>query len=488
MVDLNKRKRGETMKISCKHPLVWVIVSWMFIVFVSGCAYKKAYKKAVEYEKSGRYVEAAEKDLEALDKKPDYKDALQHLQTIAPRAYEELLNRAETYETNLQWVEAVKVWEHLDGLLRRFRHYNVSLQTIDVLSRLSEARLKGRDYFYSNAQRNFEQGEYSLAIENFKKVEAIAGAYRDTRVRIWESYIRLGDQKLQQNLFENAIENYRAGLAYASDPAETIRHIAEAYYQWAENMAGQGKYRDATELYEKVMEIVPGYKDTESRHNEVLQKAIRRVAILPFRNSTSYSPQYSNLLTEELINRCIQENLKYAVFITRSNLDQILEEYKLAMAGVVDPSRAAEIGKLEGIHYFVNGTVTQISVQTTRPSFVEKSHQLTYAVKDTAGNEVKQTRTIYYREYTTTRTVQISAGYQIIDVATGRYVTGKNFTEKVIDEARYVRYQGSIYDLPKDKQSLVDAPTEPRSADMLINEGMRRIAAKMGAEILSFLR
>ncbi len=85
--------------------LVWLLCG---AALFSGCAHKKAYKKAIEYEKSGRYVEAARKDLEALDKKPDYKEAMAHLKHIAPLAYQEALGHAETFESNAQWIEAVQ--------------------------------------------------------------------------------------------------------------------------------------------------------------------------------------------------------------------------------------------------------------------------------------------------------------------------------------------------------------------------------------------
>jgi hypothetical protein len=56
------------------------------LAFFSGCsASKKAHKQALEYEKSGRYAEAARKDLDALDKKPDFEKALTHLKAISLR-------------------------------------------------------------------------------------------------------------------------------------------------------------------------------------------------------------------------------------------------------------------------------------------------------------------------------------------------------------------------------------------------------------------
>ena len=461
------------------------LISMLLIILIGlGCAHKKAYKKALEFEKAGRYVAAAEKDLEALDKKSDFTDAQVHLEQIAPRAYKELLNKGDNEERSNQWVNAIGTWKHMDQLITRFRQRNIILQTIDIQSRLSRAVNTGRDYNYNIAQNYFTSRDYLSAVDYYKKVYLISGDYLGTKDKIWASYIKLGDAELQLKSYPQAVNYYQSSLEYARDVTKTNQFIAEAHYQWAASYESEGHYREATETFEKVLRIVPDYRDASVRRNQVYEKALQRIAIMPFRNGTRFGDQYSNLLTEELINDCINANLKYVVFMTRSNLDQIMEEYKLAMSGVVDVSKASEIGKLEGIHFFITGNVTQISEQTTRPSFAEKSHDKSYTEKDSAGNTITKTQTIYYREYKSQRNVQIAASYQIVEVETGRYIGGDNLKENIVDEANWVRYQGSIYDLPKDKQKLVDGETEPKSADILISDGMRSIAKKVSNQIL----
>jgi tetratricopeptide (TPR) repeat protein len=462
----------------------------MLLLFIlpllfNNCAHKKAYKKALEYEKTGQYVQSAEKDLEALDKKSDFTDAKEHLQLVAPKAYKELLNSANTYERNLQWVEALDSWNHLDRILTRFKRHGVFLTTINVEQRIAQAKQKGVTHYYNKGQGYYQTGDYVQSIQNFKNVEKISGFYLDTKEKLWNAHIRLGDQKLQYQEFDTAIKLYKAAAKYSADVNSNNQYVAEGYYQWAQHYAANENYREATERFEDCLAVVPNYRDAERQRQYVYEKAVQRVAILPFNNGTPYGVQYSNLLTESTINNCIQANLKYANFVTRAHIDKILEEHKLAMAGLVDASKASEIGKLEGIHYFVTGNVTQISEQTNRPAFVEKTHDLTYTEKDTAGKDIQKTRPIYYREYKKSRTVQIAASFQVVEVETGRYLSGENFNEKIVDEAIWVRYQGSVYDLPKNKQKLVDGHTEPRSTDIIINDGMRQIADKIGAKVLA---
>jgi tetratricopeptide (TPR) repeat protein len=456
------------------------------LVLLGGCAHKKAYKQAQQYEKSGRYVEAARQDLEALDKKPGYDEALSHLQKMAPFAYQELLSRAETFEANAQWHEAVQSYNELEALLRRFLRYDVVLQTIDISSRLAQAREKGAAHHYENAERYFAAGDYEPAISQYKKVADLAGYYQDTKEKLWQAHVRLGERDLQAQQFQAAVAQFEQALHYAAEIAAVKRRLAEAYYRWAEQFEAGKNFREAMAKFQQAEAAAPNYRDAAERAQQAFEKAVRRVAILPFRNRTQYGSHYAYLLTEELLGECLKADLKFAAFINRANLDQIFEEHKLSQSGALDERQAVEVGKLEGIHSFVTGAITQIFVETSPASFVEKTHERVYTVKDSAGKAIEKREKIYYREYATTRTAQISASYQIVDVETGRYLSGENFSESRDDKAQWIRYQGSIYDLPKDKQKLLDAPGEPKAADLMINDLVREVADKISRKILRF--
>jgi len=218
------------------------------------------------------------------------------------------------------------------------------------------------------------------------------------------------------------------------------------------------------------------------------EEAVARVAVLPFRNTTSRGNQYSNLLTEQLISKCVNAELEFAIFATRDVIDQLLNEHQLSVMGVIDPESASRIGELEGIDYFITGSVTQISTQTGRPNFQEREHEIRYMRRDSTGAEVEMTRSVFYREYTMRRTVEVAASYQIVDVDTGRIVKSEDFTDRVVDEARWIRFQGPINDLPREKRALLDAPTEPRTADMITNDAIRGISQQIGEKVITWFR
>jgi tetratricopeptide (TPR) repeat protein len=476
------------MKIHFKQKFQLLITAIIVLTLSLNCAHKKAYKKALEFEKAGKYVESAEKDLEALDKKPEYTDAKTHLTFIAPKAYEELLSRSENYEKNNQWIEAAGSWKHLDILLGRMQRHQVILTTVDVKSRISQANEKGTNYYYSTASGYFQRGQFQEAVDLYQKVLQLSSNYLDTRQKLWEGYSQLGDRKLQAKDYAAAISDYQSALEFADNKTTTNTAIAEAYYRWAEDFTQRSNFREATERYESALAVVPNYRDAEQRRKEVYEKAVKRVAVLPFKNSTSLKADYSNLLTDLFLNECIKANLKYTSFIDRENLALILEEHKLAMAGVVDPEKATEIGKLEGIHYLITGTISQISQQNTPATFTDKTFEKTYTEKDTAGKDVQKIQLLKYKEYKASRSIQMTVSFQIIDVATGKYITGDTFSENNVDQTNWIRYSGNLNDLPRDKRNLIDQPSEPKSADLLINEGIQTLSDKMSKKVQDFFK
>ena len=82
----------------------------------------------------------------------------------------------------------------------------------------------------------------------------------------------------------------------------------------------------------------------------------------------------------------------------------------------------------------------------------------------------------------------MTVSFQIIDVATGKYITGDTFSENNVDQTNWIRYSGNLNDLPRDKRNLIDQPSEPKSADLLINEGIQTLSDKMSKKVQDFFK
>lgn len=91
------------------------------------------------------------------------------------------------------------------------------------------------------------------------------------------------------------------------------------------------------------------------------------IAIIPleYRGDYRYArinvgEQISALLTDYLVNHQVNFQL-----VERDRLNTILSEQNLILSGVVDPSRAVDIGRLLGADALIFGTVTQFNLEST---------------------------------------------------------------------------------------------------------------------------
>jgi curli biogenesis system outer membrane secretion channel CsgG len=119
--------------------------------------------------------------------------------------------------------------------------------------------------------------------------------------------------------------------------------------------------------------IVPPVAAITPIHNLIMTQAQSRsrIAVLDFDladtsgNYGSYSffrgfgpaRGIGDLLTNKLV-----QNGSYSV-IERSRLEDILQEQNLVLSGRIDPSTAAEIGRILGVEFVVLGSITRFNLQ-----------------------------------------------------------------------------------------------------------------------------
>lgn len=100
-----------------------------------------------------------------------------------------------------------------------------------------------------------------------------------------------------------------------------------------------------------------------------------RIAVLDFDYSALSNPQWmlsifggsARGVSDVLVNRLVNSE-KYRV-IERSRLDALLSEQNLGASGRIDPSTAAQIGRLLGVEVVIIGSVTQFDIQKQGSTF-----------------------------------------------------------------------------------------------------------------------
>ncbi len=99
-----------------------------------------------------------------------------------------------------------------------------------------------------------------------------------------------------------------------------------------------------------------------------ITNASPRIGIIEFKNETKYS--YSDLsqnVEDLLINELVNTG-KFDV-VERAQMDKMLHEQRQGATGIIDPSKAAEFGKINGIQYLVYGRVVNATLSNSGFAF-----------------------------------------------------------------------------------------------------------------------
>jgi tetratricopeptide (TPR) repeat protein len=457
-------------------------------LFLSCSASKKAYRKAQEYEQAGLYVEAAQQDLRALRKKSDYKEALVHLKKVAPKAYDELINRATKLETSEDWDQVVQEYELLTNLLQEFHKYGVVFETVNVKKQLKNAKHNAAKFHYTRADSLFKNDRWQQAAYEYLQAHNFIENYNNSLQKALLSFLEAGDSWLEKKNYIKAIEAFEEILEIAPDHKKAARKLAESHYQLGKKYFKEENFREALGEFETTGEIVPDYKNAVKWAQRSLDKATQRVAIFPFLNLSYSYPVDGYFLASEITSLCIQENLRFASFLSDAEVADFMSTYRRAFRGGVSETQLAPLAQKEGITSFVWGRVKETTVKDSPKTFTEHEYEKTETVQDTSGEEIEETVLIYYREYEQSRLVRMQVEYVIVDSETGNRLDKQRFGEEILDKVRWIAYQGSIYDLPENKQFLLDAPQNPRPTEVLIDELITSVSKKISRSLIRFYK
>jgi curli biogenesis system outer membrane secretion channel CsgG len=87
-----------------------------------------------------------------------------------------------------------------------------------------------------------------------------------------------------------------------------------------------------------------------------------RIAVVDFENKTTYGQRLSRAAAEILVTELARTDR--FVMVERQALDKVMAEQKLGLTGAVDPSTAAQMGKVLGLAAIVTGAISQFGTKT----------------------------------------------------------------------------------------------------------------------------
>lgn len=150
----------------------------------------------------------------------------------------------------------------------------------------------------------------------------------------------------------------------------------------------------------------------------------RTVAVVPFtgEGGREFASEIEGVLGSITI-----DDMQYFTLIDRTSLDQVMSEMKFSQSGLVDPSRAVELGKMLGAQGIYTGTVLRsFKSGYYRENREECARYEEY--KDSKGR-TKQGKCLRYRRWMvncTRNVLNFVCNPKLVEVKTGRVVYARN--------------------------------------------------------------
>ena len=116
--------------------------------------------------------------------------------------------------------------------------------------------------------------------------------------------------------------------------------------------------------------LVASWPVSATAEEEAQNASKVRVAVMNFENNSSWHYWGDNLgaaAADELVTQLFETG-KFSL-VERSHLDAVLAEQNLGQSGRVNPSQAADIGRLLGVQVILTGSITKFSIDTKGGGF-----------------------------------------------------------------------------------------------------------------------
>ncbi|MEO9870744.1 CsgG/HfaB family protein [Ekhidna sp.] len=320
--------------------------------------------------------------------------------------------------------------------------------------------------------------QYEQAAEKYKEVlyknatrtDAISGLERtaqkviDKKLSAYFISRNSGELEEAVNMFENVIQ-YQEELKYfnisAKIPAyyhtdykadkQRLKTESEFKLTKEKKEDNESKYTEAVSLYNQykwvlawdIFSTISGYKESSAYLDKIKAKATRVSILENSKNRSSKGDVFRNSLLAEII----QLDNPLIRVISRDNLDQLIEEQKLGLTGLLNEQSVADLGEILGVEVMLltrvlNYNMSDITnTRENKTAYVATSKQV-YDPATQTTNYIKDYYPVTYQEYFIKNALEVSLQYQLIDVATAEVLSSDVIFENYENNISYAFYEG----------------------------------------------
>ena len=277
-------------------------------------------------------------------------------------------------------------------------------------------------------------------------------------------------------------------------------------YESADKAMADGYYRTAYRLFNSVVHRDYSYKDAVNRKAEALETGLYTIALMKFENGSNRNNIHTKV-SSYVEQKLMSSSDIFLKVVDRESIDLILQEQQLELSGLTSGAEL-EVGSLLGAKAILKGTVVECFASNSQLRYETKKGFEKYRVqKINPENGKKYYETKYrpatYREYSRNSTAKITLSIKLVSMETGTVLSSTTVNASQTDNIRYATYSGNNNSLyPERLGGAVDVSSSNRtqlqsllnSRQSLVNESVlvdncaKTISSKVLTEVESILK
>ncbi|TLX75199.1 hypothetical protein E9993_09870 [Labilibacter sediminis] len=380
------------------------------LLILSGCASKRYVKKALKYENTGLYTDAAEQYYNSLVANAKNIDAKLGLQRTGQLVLDDKIDHFKAQYQNGTPKEAVYAYRSAESYFMKLKAVGVNL----ILSEEQKTYYKEVEDIYLN--KLYQDASKALSLEEFVSSE---------------------------KLFSEILS---INKSYKDAQSKWVTAKYEPEYRKGNSLMQSQMYRSAYGVFNQIIAQVGTYKDCHELRSGALKLAKVTISISPFKASYSaYKPQAEQ----------IELKVANGINAIKSPFYEVVTNKSFES----DPfKKAYEYDRTKGFTNRVSSKATLTGVvqkyakyngrlgKTEKHAYLKRTEE--YVDEET---KVKKTRTVYdkvkYYEYRLERKVMLSMKFSMNRTDKNELVISDVFNEEEVDKLYYAEFEGDYKQL-----------------------------------------
>lgn len=322
---------------------------------------------------------------------------------------------------------------------------------------------KMADFYKAHGVENYKLSvsSYQEAIDFKQKMERFVtldvapyyeSYFEESKKFYLEEQYQKANTLLNEGKFEQAEIVFKeiAALDPNYEDVKTLKKISEVepLYNEGIELLNAKKYKQAYNNFNEVIQLKGAYKDAISFREQALENALLTIALLPVESvNQNVEKEITERYYSKILSELLREKNDFITVVDRVNTQKIIEEQKLGLTGLIDPSKAARTGELLGAKIVITARLLDVKF-TEEPikAFPQRGYQAfrvrkfnnigKYYYYETGYNKVE------YIDYYGKTDVSSTFEFQMISSETGEVLLSEIYNVSKNDVVNYSVFEG----------------------------------------------